>query len=478
VPGLRRVPTPLLLLLAVCLVEALAWCIVLPPLQGPDEISHFAYAQKIGETREIPWSLHGKPGDGGLPYSTELGTAEVATGLAPLYANPSARPADTALDERMWDEQETRFRHADRADGGFTSALKNPPAYYLYEAVPYLVSSPLGIFDQLFVMRLANIPFLLITVAFVWLIAGELLGRRRWLQTIATGAVALQPMLTHLTAVINPDVSLSAVSTVALYVMIVILKRGLTVRRAVALVALCVLAGFIHGRGIALAVPALVTLGVAVRKARRPGMRPTHRQALTVAGAGSLVAVSLFVYASLNGSVTTTGVRQLGSYVWQFYLPHLPSLTPFGPDYGFREVAVERFYGGFAQLEVDFSGTVYDAVWWGLIAVAVSAAVAIYRKRASLRERWDVAVVLVAAVAGTLGLLHIVGYRSIAGGAGDPVITGRYLLPLVAVYGTGLALAVSWLPRRLGVGIGGGLLALLVLLQLGAIGITVERFYA
>lgn len=475
-PRLRRVPTPLLVLLAVCLVEALAWSVVLPPLQGPDEVSHVAYVQKIGEAREIGWSLHGKPGGRG-PYSTELGVAEYSTGLAPLYANPSARPAGTALDERMWHEQEVRFDRADRADGGYTSALKNPPAYYLYEAVPYLVTSPLGLFDQLFLMRLANIPFLLITVIFVWLIAGELLGRRRWLQTIAAGAVALQPMLAHLTAVVNPDVCLTAVSTVALYVMIVILRRGLTGRRAAALVTLCVLAGLVHGRGIALAVPALVTLGIAVWKARRPGIRPTRRQALAVAGAGSLVAMALFVYASLNGAVTTTGVRQLASYLWQFYLPRPSSLTQLGPDYGFREVAVERFYGGFAQLEVDFSPTVYDAIWTGLILVALSAAVAIHRNRAALRERWDVAVVLVAAVAGTFGLLHIVGYRSIVG-VGDPVITGRYLLPLAAVFGTAVALAVSWLPRRLGVGIGGALLAVLVLLQLGAIGITLERFYA
>jgi hypothetical protein len=465
-------------LLAVCLVEALAWCIVLPPLQGPDEISHVAYVQKIVEAREIPWSLDGQPGDGGSAYSTELGQAEVLTGLGPLYANPSARPAGTQLDEQRWAEAEAHLDRGDRADGGFTSALKNPPAYYLYEAVPYLVTSPLGIFDQLFVLRLANIPFLLVTVLFVWLIAGELFGRRRWLQTLAAGAVALQPQLTHLTAVVNPDVALSAISTVALYLMIVILGRGLTTRRTAALVALCVLAGLTHGRGVALALPALLTLALAVWKRRRPGRHPTRRQALTVTGLAALVGLPLFAYIALSGSVTTSGVRQLASYLWQFYLPRPAFLTPFGPDYGFREVVVDRFYGAFAQLEVNFSPTVNEALWWGMIAVAASAAVAVYRTRASLRERWDIAVVLVAALVGTLVLLHAVAYRSIAGGAGDPIITGRYLLPLAAGYGIAIGLAVSWLPRRLGVGVGGALLAVLALLQLGALGITIERFYA
>jgi 4-amino-4-deoxy-L-arabinose transferase-like glycosyltransferase len=478
VAGLRRVPTPLLVLLAVCLVEALAWCIVLPPLQGPDEISHVAYVQKIGEAREIPWSIHGKPGDGGLPYSTELGQAEFLTGVAPLYGNPSARPAGTRLDERLWNQEEARLGHGERSNGGFTSALKNPPAYYLYEAVPYLVTSPLGIFDQIFVLRLANIPFLLITVLFVWLVAGELLGRRRWLQTLATGAVALQPQLTHMTAVVNPDVCLAAIWSAALYLMIVILRRGLTARRTAGLLALCAASGLTHGRGVALVLPALLTLGLAVWKARRPGRRPTRRQALTATVIAASVGVLLFVYVALSGNVTTSGVRQLGSYQWQFYLPHPAWLTPFGPDYGLREVVVERFYGAFAQLEVGFSPTVDDAIWWGMIAVAASAAVAIYRNRASLRESWDVAVVLVVTLVGMLLLLHAVAYRSIAGGSGDPIITGRYVLPLMAGYGTAIGLAVSWLPRRVGVGVGGALLALLVLLQLGALGITVERFYA
>jgi hypothetical protein len=378
----------------------------------------------------------------------------------------------------MWDREEARLGHGERANGGFTSALKNPPAYYLYEAVPYLVTSPLGIFDQLFVLRLANIPFLVITVLCVWLVAGELLGRRRWLQTLATGAVALQPQLTHLTAVVNPDVCLAAIWSVALYLMVVILRRGLTAPRAAALLALCVLSGLTHGRGIALVLPALLTLGLALWKARRPGRRPTRRQTSMALAAGMLMGVPLFVYVALSGNVTTSGVRQLASYLWQFYLPRPAWLTPFGPHYGLREVVVERFYGGFAQLEVSFSPTVNDAIWWGMIAVAASAAVAIYRKRGSLRERWDVAVVLVAALVGMLGLLHAVGYRSLAGGSGDPIITGRYLLPLAAVYGTAFALAVSWLPRRAGVGVGGALLALLTLLQLGSLGITVERFYA
>jgi hypothetical protein len=98
--------------------------------------------------------------------------------------------------------------------------------------------------------------------------------------------------------------------------------------------------------------------------------------------------------------------------------------------------------------------------------------------RRALIAQWDVAVVLGAAVIGLLTLLHAVAYRALVGQPLDPIITGRYLLPLAALYGVGVALAVSLAPRRWGAAAGGAVVAALALLQLSALGITVERFYA
>jgi hypothetical protein len=47
----------------------------------------------------------------------------------------------------------------------------------------------------------------------------------------------------------------------------------------------------------------------------------------------------------------------------------------------------------------------------------------------------------------------------------------------MAIYGLGIALAVSWLPRRIAGAAGGVVLGGLILLQLAAMGIVVERFY-
>ena len=72
----RRVPRPLLVLVVVAVVEALTWICVMPPLQGPDEVNHFAYTQKIVEAHTIPWeALGGAPPQGTSSTSTELGAA-------------------------------------------------------------------------------------------------------------------------------------------------------------------------------------------------------------------------------------------------------------------------------------------------------------------------------------------------------------------------------------------------------------------
>ena len=475
---LRSAPRPLLVLLAVAVVEAVAWCIVLPPLQGPDEISHIAYVQRIVENREIPWRPRGET-DPGAPYSTELANADAQAGLSLLAQNVAARPAATGVDEALWKQTQAGYTRAQRADGGFTSALANPPAYYLYSAIAYAATGPLDLFDQLFVMRLANIPILLAMIVFTWLLAGELLGRRRAAQTLATAVVALQPQLLHLTAVVNPDLLLAATWTAALYLCVVLLKRGFSSLRVGGLVSLCVLAGFTHGRGLALVLPVVLALALRLWRDRRPGGRPVALTAGALA-LGAAVCVAGFGYVAMNRSPTVTGARQFASYVWQFYLPKLDFMQPMlgPPGYDFRVVITERYYGAFAQLEVSFPASVYDALWWATLLIGALALAALVVHRRRVREQWDVAVVLGAAVFGLLGLLHAVAYRALAGNPGDPIITGRYLLPLASLYGVAVALAVSLFPRRWGAAVGGATVAALALLQMGSLGITLVRFYA
>jgi hypothetical protein len=71
-----------------------------------------------------------------------------------------------------------------------------------------------------------------------------------------------------------------------------------------------------------------------------------------------------------------------------------------------------------------------------------------------------------------------VSYRSLAGGTGDPLIVGRYLLPLLAIYGVAGAFVALAAGRRYGPYVASGLIAISLALQLGGLTLTMTRFYA
>jgi hypothetical protein len=79
-------------------------------------------------------------------------------------------------------------------------------------------------------------------------------------------------------------------------------------------------------------------------------------------------------------------------------------------------------------------------------------------------------------VVGLLGLLHVSAYRDLQQG-GDPLITGRYLLPALGVFGLAIAWVVGSLPRRLAPWAGAVVLAGFVLLDIEAFLINAHRFY-
>jgi hypothetical protein len=170
-------------------------------------------------------------------------------------------------------------------------------------------------------------------------------------------------------------------------------------------------------------------------------------------------------------------MRQLGSYLWQFYLPRGSFMTPVEPHWGIRQAFIDRLFGGYAQLEVSPPTWVLTAVTVAAAVMAVSAIVGVVRRWRSSSRPTDVLLVLIVAVVGYLLALHAAAFRSLLR-VPDPVITGRYLLVLMPLYGAGIAFAVAWLPRRLAVGAGAVALVGLTVLQLDALALLFARFYA
>ena len=477
----------MLLLCAVALVAA-AWALLVPPFQAPDENSHFGYAQRLAESFDLPGDSQRKI------FSTEQVLAEDRSNSEQTAAVLQTKPEWSEQAYRRWQLAEERLPAGARDDGGGPNpASTNPPLYYLYEAPAYLAGSRGDIFDRLYLMRLWSALLLLVTVTATWLLAGELFGPRLPLQLVAAAVAGLQPMVTFLSAAVTPDSLLFALWSLALWLGVRILKRGLTAGNGVALLAVVGLAVVTKASSYALVPAALLALGVGAYRLRVAG-RP--RVAVLVAVAllafavpvgGWLVTARALDRPAVNEvgtapghqspSVTNFNVRELGSYLWQFYLPRLPFQKRFGgmPEYPAYAVWVKTGWAAFGWLEVRFPQWVYALLGAFTLAVLLGGIAYLVRRRHEV----DIAVVafLGASVLTLLAGLHWTEFRTLVGGTG-PFNQGRYLLPLIGLMGAAVAASVALVPERRRLTVAGVVLGGLFALQAFSLAIVIGRFYA
>jgi 4-amino-4-deoxy-L-arabinose transferase-like glycosyltransferase len=483
---LRGVPVPLRLILAVAALEVVCWVAAAPPWEGPDESAHFAYVQHYAEIGDAP--IRNFPKIGAGSESTQQGTAEMWFNLRPTVGQYGSRPFFTPADKSSWNRIEKAFPQANRADGyGPNSQAQNPPAYYIYESAPYKVVGAHHLLTTTFWMRIWSGVLFVLSVLFTWLAAGELFGRRRSLQALAAAAVALLPQLAYMGSIVNADVALTAIWCCFTWLALRLLKRGPSAITIIPVALVVALSIVTHGRGLPLAAPGLLALILTFVRHRRFNPATLIPAAIGIAIVLVALRYAFHVTRASGGSAYGGEARFVAggftlkgflSYVWQFYFPRLPGMAPkIGPAYGFDQVFIFSFFGAFGSLEIGFPSWVYDWLHAAELIGVVALLAALWVKRRAVLANWDVLLVLASMFGALLFVLHFVAYRDMLGQPGDPVLVGRYFLPLVSLWALGIATVASALPRRAAIGFGAVIAAAGVLLQLSGLGLTVTRFY-
>jgi hypothetical protein len=472
--------SPLAALLAAALVLGVAWAFITPPFQAPDENAHFGYVQSLVETGDLPGQA------GKLPYSTEQEHA--------MSDSNSVQAAGSRVTKMEWAPAawerwlERDFGAAERADtGGPNPASANPPLYYVVETLAYRAADGGNLFARLLALRLLSVLWLLVTVAAAWLLALELL-RDRLLALAAAGVAALAPTVTFVTASVTPDAALFAAWTLALWLGVRILRRGLTAASAAAFLGVVGAAMVVKATSYALLPGALFVLAVGLHR-RRP--LPLKRLLAIAGAAGAALAATAGTWfaiahslsrpaaAQVSAASTTAGtnLRELFSYVWQYYLPRLPFQDDF-PTNAHTLPAYDVWFKGvwamFGWNEVTLRNRYYLLLLGITVVVVVAAASELWRVRRQADRAVGAFLALVALT--LLAGLHWSDYHLIK--AGGAFAQGRYLLPLVGIAGLGLALAVRRVPApqrpyAVAAALGG-----LMVLQAVSLGLMVVRFYA
>jgi 4-amino-4-deoxy-L-arabinose transferase-like glycosyltransferase len=483
-----RPPTPLaLLLVAVALVGG-TWAVLSPPWQAPDEPWHFAYSQSLAERGALPG------GEDRPSFSSEQLLAADNSLAGNLAFDPGLKAPWSPAAAARWEREDRRLPDGARSNGGGTNnAGPNPPLYYAFEVVPYLVAAGGDVFDRLYAMRVWSVLLLLGTVVATWLLAGELFGKNRLLQLMAASVAGLQPGVVFIDASVNPDSMLIMLWAFALWLGVRILRRGITWQQSLALAAVSAAAVLTKATGYLLVVAAIAVVAYGLWQSRDRSSRWILRVAAVAAVAIALPVGAWLVFARAEGrpavnQVTSTSGQTvsvldfppgyLASYLWQFYLPKLSSQAdlPAGVsrEYGY-DVWVRTGWGVFGWKEVRLPESVYTALRWISIAALLAAAVAVIRRR--VRLGWPVFLFLALSSLGLILALHWIEFRFLAE-RGELFLQGRYFLPLLPIAACAGAAALTLLPARIrgpavGVALGG-----LFGLQVLSLATVLERYYA
>jgi hypothetical protein len=479
----RRPPGSLVWLLAIVVIVGLSWALLVPPWQSPDEVQHFAYAQTLAESLRLPG------GKGRPPASTDQLIADAAVGASRGAFYPDSSPPNwsRADYDAYLAETHTRPGPSRTNGGGENPAGPNPPFYYLYADIAYLVDHGGTAFGRLYAMQIWGVLLLALSTLAGWLLAGEILGRRRLPQLACAAIVGLMPMQTFISTSVNPDAMMVTLWTFALWLGARVINRRARVTDAVALCAVTAAAILTKATSYALVPP--VALALAVGWRRRPQQeRRASARALAVAGLvlvapvlGWLAAASALGRSAVNTIQTSSAshpfnIRQFVSYVWQFYLPRLPFQRSFRttPELPVYAIWIRQGIGAFGWVSVGLPGWLYTAGAAAAGGIAIAAVALLTRIRG--RTRLALLAFLALALLALLGGLHLTDYRSIIAGQGG-ILQGRYLLPVVGLLGLAAGLIVARLPLKLAPTACGLVLASLLTLQAISLSSVLQAYY-
>lgn len=447
------------------------WALLVPPFSVPDEAEHISYAQSLAENGERP------PRTGPTlpvaPFSTEERVARALVRNSIFLSDPALKPAWEPAAEDAWHAVAGRLPSDDiRAVG---PQAGHPPLYYAYEVAPYGAASGGDLFDRLFAMRLWSGLLMLVTATGAWLLIGELV-RDRLLQLAGAACVGLQPMVTFMTAGVNPDALLFAMYSMTLWLAVRVVRRGPTRGSVAALVAATAAAGLTKAAGLALVPAVVLVLVVALARGRR--LPPARAAVASLAVGAAVVGAGLVAGRGVADrapvDLRADVLRGFVTYLWDFYLPRLPLQH----DYGMRGDAAwdllgEQTWAAFGFLEVRFPLGVYvvlTAVAVGILAAAVAA---VARGRFEV-DRITLAVFGLAVVC-LFVAMHWRDFQRVKDETGH-VIQGRYFLPLMPIAGVAVAAALSNLRERARPAAAALVVAGMVVLQLLSLSIVAGRF--
>jgi 4-amino-4-deoxy-L-arabinose transferase-like glycosyltransferase len=472
----------------VAVANAIAWSIVMPAFQVPDEQAHYAYAEYVAQHGKAP-----VPALVDVPSASE-GLALQDLGFEATRFHSANGTLWSAADQRRLARDLVFDSSRGDGNGGAYTFGGEPPLFYALQAIPYRIADGGTVLDRLALMRLLCSLLAGATVLFVFLFLREALPAVPWTWSVGALAVAFQPMFASISGGMNSDALLYATAAALFWQLARAFRRGLTRRGAFAVgVTLAVgmltkfnFAGLVPGAAIG-----LIAIALRQRGARTPRLRALRLPALAlgIGAAAVLLEMTLNVVlwdrpasgASANAFFSLSGVHlslTSGiSYVTQFYLVPLPGMKHYIDAFPLRTTWAFGFVGTFGFVDTSFRPLVNDLALVPLAGLLVGATAALVRARETVRRRH--LELLVYAVMAAIFMFFIATASFIVySRLEESIAQVRYLFPLLSLYGAIVVLAARSVGRRWMPIVGTAIVVLAITHDVFAQLLVVSRYYA
>lgn len=469
---------------------AASWALITPPFQTPDEPEHYAaaeyFAQTGGAVERVAESRN--------LYADDETIALEGLNTLTVIEQADVKSPWLESDEANWLKRSGSLPPPRRDNGGgfHPATSSHSPAYYALVAPAYLAASGGDTFERLAAVRIASAMMGALTALCGFLLVGVLFPGRQALAVTGGFLVGIQPMFSFIGGGVNNDNAVNLLCAVAILLVVVALRKGLSWRLALGIGLAVGLAPVMKGTGYSLYPPVVVAAVAYLVQRHRP-----HDFAAMALAAATCAAVFLG-WRRLSESFdrpafTTPGGGAPGvsfgatsdplgylSWMWQNLVPvRLPFMTDFTlVKWPFYEIYIKEGFGAYGWYAIFFQEWVYLVVGAVLGVLVLSAFRLLWVRRDALRRLWPEAL-FIGLIPVTVVFAVGAAYFTLVGlpldGTGEQ---GRYGFPAItAVAAIAVAGCLGFGERRsrwIATGLVAGLLGLLV----ASWALTLSSFYA
>ena len=234
IAAVRTVTIPqkfLVLLLILFAAKGVINTFVFPPYSGHDEVAHYAYLKILVEDGRVP--LIPDPDEFDARYREDSNYNDWDQIPDEFYKYASNDPSADYPTDWMTNDWFGGYSDPIRAvtflgkylPSGWVYTGNHPPLYYLLMAPVFRLVEEQSIETQLYALRLAAIPFGMVTVVLAYLTVRTIFPRERFLAMTVPAFVALQPQISYESAMLNNDILAIANTSAVIYLIVLGLRR-------------------------------------------------------------------------------------------------------------------------------------------------------------------------------------------------------------------------------------------------------------